>query len=155
MKTNRSTNWIRIALWSLALAFVAIFLTLPLLAKGISQIVGNPLEPEKLDIRPAPVPVPPEPLAINELPASAIPTPSLSVIGPIPQAIPVPTSPVSGAQADSSLEYASQSGLSTAWTIPMVSTEGAIVIALTLLVLLISIGLYHMPGVRPLNRKNV
>jgi hypothetical protein len=96
-----------------------------------------------------PVPVPPTPLAINEPAKSAASAPSISAIAPVPQAVPVPTAPVSGPQPDSSFEHASLSGSSTAWTIPMVSTEGAIVIALTLLVLLISIGLYRMPGVRP------
>ena len=154
MKINRSTNWIRIALACLALAFVVILLPILLLAKGISQIVGNPIEPEKLDIRPIPVPVPPTPLAINELPVSAIPAPSLSAIIPVPEAIPVPTSPASGPQTASSFAQASQSELSTTLAIPIVNWEGVIVIVLTFLFLLTSVWLHRLPGPHSFNRKN-
>ena len=154
MKINRSTNWIRIALGCLALAFVVILLTIPLLAKGISQIVGNPIEPEKLDIRPIPVPVPPTQLAIDELPVSAMPAPSPSAIVPEPQAVPVPTAPALAAQTASSFQHASLSGSSTAWTIPMVSTEGVIV-ALTFLLLLIAVRLHGLPGLHSLSKENL
>ena len=153
MKTNLSTTRIGITFLCLALACVVILLTIPLLAKGISQIIGNPIEPEKLDIRPIPVPVPPPPVAINGLPSSATPAPSISAISPAPQAVPVPTAPLSAAPTASSVAQASLSGSSIASTFPVINQEGLMTITLTFLVLLILVWLYGRLSLYTLHRK--
>jgi hypothetical protein len=48
MKTNHSLNWIRIGLLRMALALVVILMTIPSLSKGISNIIDEPIGPEKL-----------------------------------------------------------------------------------------------------------
>ena len=153
MRTNQSTTWIRITFLCLALACVVILLTIPLLAKGISQLIGNPIEPEKLDIRPIPVPVPPLPLAINEPPSSATPVPSISSISPAPPPVPVPTAPVSAAPTASTSAQGSLFGSSTTLTFPSVNQEGWMAIALIFLVLLISVWLHGRLSLYTLNRK--
>ena len=155
MKSNRSINWISIALGSLALTFVVIFLMLPLLAKGITQIVGNPIEPEKLDIRPIPVPVLPEQLAISEPAASGISSaPSLIADVPVPKAAPVPTPAISAELTASSFAQHSMPESAIALKIPIINQQGVIVMVIALLVLLIWVGLHRIPIVRSLDRKS-
>ena len=153
MKLNRSTNWIRIALLCLALALVVIVLTIPLLAKGISQIVGNPIGPEKLDIRPIPVPVPPEPLAINDPPVSETSSSSLAS-GSIPQPILVPTPPVSAVQITTASTEPQMPESSTRLAVQIVNSQEVIAISLMFIVLLSWIWLHRVPGFHSLNRKN-
>src|SRR5215211_2746854 len=86
-----------------ALALVISFLTLPLLAKGIAQLLDNSLQAERLDLRPIPVPVPAPPLVANQALSSATPSPSILAMGPVPQSISVPTPPVSSAPTAPSL----------------------------------------------------
>lgn len=154
MKPSRSINWIRVALLCLALALVFIVLTIPLLAKGISQIVGSPIEPEKLDIRPIPVPVPPSPLAVNEPAASTISAPSLITDVPVSEAVPVPTPKMSAEQTASSFAQHSMPESAIALKIPMIHRQGVIVMAIALLILLIWVGLHRTPIVHSLDRKS-
>jgi len=152
MKTSRSSNWIRVVLWWLALALVVILLTIPLLAKGISLVTGRPNEPEKLDIRPIPVPVPPPPLAINESLASATPAPEVSAIAPVPVAIAVPTSSVS-VQAQAVVAQPSTVELSRASTIHIINPQGAFVMASGLLVLLVWLWFHRAQTVHSLHKE--
>jgi hypothetical protein len=146
MKTTRSILVLAV------LALLIILLSVPVLAKGIAKLSGDAMQSEKLDIKPVPVPTPP--MAVNEPSISATPAPALSVISPMPQAIPVPTAPVSATQTASSFEPVSPSGSATVLMIPLVNREGFIVIALTFLVLLISVWIYRIPSFRSLNRKH-
>ncbi|SRR6266511_1063180 len=134
MKTTHLIHWIRIALLSLALALVVILLTIPLLAKAISQREGNPIEPEKLDIRPIPVPVPPSPLVSKASNASATSSPSLLTAAAAPRAIAVPTPPVS-TQKQASLVQPARWESSIVFTIPFVNRQG-VMMALIFLILL-------------------
>jgi hypothetical protein len=152
MKTSRSSNWIRVVFWWLALALVVILLTIPLLAKGISLVTGHPKEPEKLDIRPIPVPVPPPPLASNESLASAAPAPEVSAIALVPAAIVVPTPSVS-VQTQAAVAQPSTVELSRASTIQIVNPQGAFVIALALLVLLFGLWFHRAPTLHSLHEE--
>ena len=153
MKTNQSTTWICIIFLCLVVAAVIILLTIPLLAKGISHIIGNLIEPEKLDISPIPVPVPPPTLAISEPSSSATPTPSTSAISPVPQPIPVPTATVSGVLTGSSVDQVSLSESATALRFPVLNQEGFVAIVLIFLPLLISVCLQRGLSLHTLNRK--
>jgi hypothetical protein len=86
-----------------ALALVISLLTLPLLAKGIAQLLDNSLQAERLDLRPIPVPVPAPALAANKPAVSATPFPSLLVMGLMPQLISVPTPSIQATQTAPSL----------------------------------------------------
>jgi hypothetical protein len=152
MKTSRSSNWIPVVFWWLALALAVILLTIPLLAKGISLVTGHPKEPEKLDIRPIPVPVPPPPLAINESLASATPAPEVSAIALVPAAIAVPT-PFESVQMQAAVPQPSTVELSRASTIQIVNPQGAFMIVSALLVLLFWLWLHRTPTVRPLHKE--
>ena len=151
MKTNRSTNWIRIALWSLVLAFVVIFLMLPLLAKGITRVVDNPIEPEKLDIRPIPVPVPPTSWTNNEPPVITTSSPSF-IDKPVPQAMPVPTPLVSATQT--ALVEQSMSASSIRMTVHITNQQEFLAMALVFVVLLIWIWLYRVPNFHSWNKES-
>jgi hypothetical protein len=97
MKTTRSTIYLGIMLLVLALSII--LLVIPVLAKGIQQVLDNPTGPEDFDLRPIPVPVPAPPLAANQPLVSVTPSPSQLAMGLVPQPIPVPTPPVSATQA--------------------------------------------------------
>lgn len=140
MKPNRSTNWIYIALSCLGLALLILLLVFPVLAKRIS----DPIQPEKLDVTPIPVPEPP--LVINKLAVSATSSMSPSASNLVPQPIPVPTPLVSATQSVSSL---AEGRISKTATIVMVSAVGQpefIAITLMFLILLIWIWLHRAPG---------
>lgn len=150
MKNNQPANWIRIALLCLALAFAIILVTIPLLAKVVSHITGSPVEPQKLDIRPIPVPVAPVSFVINDQPVSATPAPALAAI----DAVPIPTPSGSEAQTGSVLAQASPSGRSTRLPISLVNQRSILIVALICLVLLLSIWLHRMPNLHSLNGKS-
>lgn len=152
MKTAHPTSWIRIALLWLTLTLVIILLTIPLLAKGISRVIGNPVEPEKLDIRPIPVPVPPAALMLDEPALSATPASFLVVV--VPEAISVPTPNVSAPQSDPSPAQTSISGSSATLKFSIVNLQHVIVLALTFLGLMISGRLHQTPGVQILRKEN-
>jgi hypothetical protein len=153
MKPNRSVNYIRIALSCLVLILALIWLVLPVLAIGIVQISGNPIQPEKLDIRPIPVPVPPEPLVGNEPPISATPSASLAS-GSVPQPIPVPTPPVSATQTAPLLAERQMPEASATVTVQIANPQEIIAMALMFVVLLIWLWLHRTPSLYALNRKN-
>src|SRR5262245_39937127 len=81
MKSNRSLNWIYIALCWLGLTLLIIFLILPALAQGMSDAIG----PGKLDVIPIPVPEPPR--GIDKPTGAAMPSSLPSVGSPIPVVI--------------------------------------------------------------------
>lgn len=151
MKESRSSNRISIVFWFLALAVVVILLTIPLLAKGISLIISDPIEPEKLDIRPIPVPVPPPPLVSNQPLSSGTPNPS-SVVVPLPVAIAVPKPPGS-VQAQAALAQPSTIELPTASTIKIINRQGVFLMAFALLVLLTWLWLQRTPNVHSLPKE--
>ena len=146
MKTKHTTNWIRIALLCLALVLVVILLTIPLLAKGISQIVGNPREPEKLDLRPIPVPVPAPPLAANQPAVSATPFPSLLVMGLVPQPISVPTLSIQATQTAASLVERQMSESSPSVTVQLANRQDIIAMMLVAIMLLNLVWLHRLPS---------
>ena len=153
MKPNRSINWIRVALLCLALALVFIVLTIPLLAKGISQIVGNTIEPEKLDIRPVPVPVPPLPLVIGNRPISATPSPLLDRPSAL-QPIAVPIAPVSGTAGAATLLERQMPESTYAMTVQIASRQEIIAMTLMFVGLLIWVWLHRIPGFHSLKRRS-
>src|SRR5262249_39697570 len=79
---------------SVALGLLILLLAIPMLAKAINDPIG----PEKLDVRPAPVPEPP--LTTNEPPVLVSPS-SLSISDVVVQPVPVP--PISETQTAPSL----------------------------------------------------
>lgn len=151
MKTSRSTNWIQLILLCLALTLLVILLTIPLLAKGISQIAGHPTEPEKLDIRSIPVPVPP-PVAINESQALATPSPKLSAVAIVPVAVAVPA-PSDLVQMQAARAEPSRVDVPSTSTIQLLNLNGVFVNASALLVLLISLWSYRAPKVHSLREE--
>ena len=134
MKNHLSTNWIRIALLGISLVLVVILMTIPLLAQGIWH---DPLPPEKLDIRPIPVPVAPVELVLNQPSVTATPAPSQSAVAPVVQAIPVPTPPTQVALPDSALTQNSTSGAAPRPSILVVTARGAIAGSLMFILLLL------------------
>jgi hypothetical protein len=154
MKTNHQIHWIRIALLCMALAFVVILMTIPLLAKGISHVMGNPVEPEKLDIRPIPAPVTPVQFVLQEPSAKATPAPSPSDLAPVVQAVPVPTPLIVTAQTSSVLAQNLNSRSSSLSKLSMVRRPDVVFAALTLLILLILVRLQQTATISLLNRKN-
>lgn len=152
MKASRSSNWTRVVFWWLALALAVILLAIPLLAKGISLVTGDPIEPEKLDIRPIPVPVPPLPLAINESFASPTPAPELLAIALVPMAIAVPT-PSRSVRTQGAVAQPSTVELSSASTMQIVIPQGAFVMASALLLLLFWLWFHRAPTVHSLHKE--
>jgi hypothetical protein len=150
MKPNRSINYIRIVLVCWALALLTILLILPGLAKGIS----DPIQPEKLDIRPIPVPVSTPPMAMNQPIVSVTPAPSLLAISPMPQPIPVPTPAAFATPPVPSLAERQMPELSTAMTIEIVNRQEMIAMALMLAALLIWIWLHRTPSFHSLRKEN-
>lgn len=154
MKTTHKTNWIRIAVLCLALTLVLILLTLPLLATAISQIVGDPIEPAKLDIRPIPVPVPPPPVAMNQPSASMILVSLALALGPVPQPISVPTSPPSATPTVPLLAERQTPEPSVAATIPVANQQGFLAMTLICILLLSFVWLHRLPGLHSLTKEN-
>jgi len=149
MKPNYAINRIRIALSYLALALAIILLSVPLLAKGIAEISGNPIQPEKLDVRPIPVPTPP--VSTNQPSVSKTLSSSL-VSGLAPQPVPAPTPSVSVAQtalAESQMPEASAS-----FTVHITNRQEFLAMALVFVVLLTWMWLHRAPSFQSLTKKS-
>jgi len=137
-----------------ALALVISLLTLPLLAKGIAQLLDNSLQAERLDLRPIPVPVPAPPLAANQPAVSATPFPSLLVMGLVPQPISVPTPSIQATQTAPLLAESQMPDPSVAVTIPIANQQEVIAMTLVCIALLMFVGLHRMPSSNSLTKEN-
>lgn len=150
MKPNRSINYIRIALSCLVLIPVLIWLGLPVLAMGIAQISGNPIQPEKLDIRPIPVPEPPEPVAGIEPLVSGAPSPSGLANDPVPQPIPVPLPSISATQTAPVLAERRIPESPTAVTVYFPGRQGIIAMVLMFIALISFVWSNRVSSLHPL-----
>ncbi len=154
MKTNHSIKWIHIGLVCLALALVVILMTIPLLAKAISQLEGNPIKPEQLDIRPIPVPVPPPPMVSNGPIATATPAPVVAGVAAMPKAIPVPISPPVVITRTESLPAQSPSSESSILlSLPMIRLQ-TVLILMTFTSLFLLMWLHQAANIHPLGKRN-
>lgn len=152
MKTTRSTIYLVLALLSLTL--LMIWLILPVLAKGIQGAVDNSTGPEKLDLRPIPVPVPAPPLAANQPPSSATPARSILAMGLMPQPISVPSPPLSATQTAPSLSERQMPESSIAITIQFANRQDIIAMTLVSIVLLSLVWLHRVPSLHSLTKEN-
>lgn len=153
MKPNRSINWIRIFLSGLALALLIVLLTPPVLANGIAEMLDSPVESEKLDIRPIPVPEPEGPLAGNEPSAAA--TPSLLLVSDsISQPVPVPTPPLTAIPTATSLAESHASESFTAVKVQIVKQQALITMALLMVILFIWVWLHQASGFHSLKNES-
>src|SRR5262245_13211420 len=116
MKTSQLANLIRIGLLTMVLVLVIALITVPLWAKEISLIIGQPLEPEKMDIRPIPVPVAPLVYVRDESISSATPAPLASAAVPVVEAVPVPIPAMATESTNSQLAQHSNMGSSNVFT---------------------------------------
>jgi len=137
-----------------ALALVISLLTLPLLAKGIAQLLDNSLQAERLDLRPIPVPVPAPPLAANQPAVSATPFPSLLAMGPLPQPIPVPTPPPSAMQTTPLLAEPQVPESSIAVTVQIADRQDFIAMTLICILLLSLVWLHQLPSLHSFTKEN-
>jgi len=147
MKTTRSTIYLGIVLLSLAL--LIIMLVIPVLAKGII----DPTQPEKLDLRPIPIPVPSPPLATNQPSILATSSMSLLAMGPLPQPISVPTPPVSATQTTPSLAENQMTQSSTV-RVQIANRQEIISMGMMFVVLLIWMWLHRIPSFHSLHQEN-
>jgi hypothetical protein len=137
-----------------ALALVISLLTLPLLAKGIAQLLDNSLQAERLDLRPIPVPVPAPPLAANQPAVSATPFPSLLATGPLPQPIPVPTPAAFATPPVPSLAERQMPESSTAVTVQIANRQDILTMTLVAIMLLNLVWLHRLPSLHSLTKEN-
>lgn len=153
MNTISANNKIRKAFLCLGLVFLLVFLTLPLLAKGISRISGDPIQPEKLDIRPVPVPEPP---LVNDEPPAALATPSAASAGaPVFVAVPVPTPPDSSVQLVSAPVSSARPGSAAGLPVQTINWQSALAVVLLFFVLLILAGLHRSLTIHTLQKECV
>lgn len=150
MKTNRFINLLRIALLCLALVLLVILMTIPVLAKEILHNGEQPIKPENFDIRPIPVPVPPQPLAKNEPKAAETPAPPRPAV----VANPVPTPPEVGVKTVNNIAQNAPSRSSNGWMIPMVNGQTIVIVILSFTILWIFIWLHRMPCFHSLNGRS-
>jgi hypothetical protein len=132
MKTARSV--IRLCIVLLTLILLTALLAVSVLAKGIARVKGNAMLPEKLDVRPVPVPAPPS-SAMNKPQALVTPSPS-SAVASVPQPVPVPTPPAS-AQTDLLPAQNSTSQAPALSMVAFVRSRGMIVLAVLFVVLIL------------------
>ena len=152
MKTNRSS--IDLGLTLLVLALLIILMVVPVLAKGIQWALDNPTQPEKLDLRPLPVPVPAPPLAANQPAVSATPLPSLLAMGPLPQPIPVPTPPISAIETAPLLAERQIPESSTAVMVQIANRQDIIAMTLICILLLSLVWLHQLPSLHSFTKEN-
>jgi hypothetical protein len=130
MKVNPLIYWIRVAL--LCILWVVSLIAIPLLAKGVSHIMGDPIKSEQYDIGPIPVPMPPPPVVSNDPIATATPVPSLANVA---EPVPVPTPTLT--QAASLPDEQHQSEPASLVKIPVGAPQAMIVIAVSFILILI------------------
>jgi hypothetical protein len=136
-----------------ALALVISLLTLPLLAKGIAQLLDNSLQAERLDLGPIPVPVPAPALAANKPAVSATPFPSLLVMGLMPQLISVPTPSIQATQTAPSLVEIQMPESATSATVQIANRQDIIAMMLVAIMLLSLVWLHRLPSLHSLTKE--
>jgi hypothetical protein len=146
MKIN---HLFRIALLCLTFVLLVILMTIPLLAKEILHNGEQPIEPENFDIRPIPVPVPPQPFAMNEPKAMETPAPR----GPAVIANPVPT-PEVAAKTVNNIAQNAPPELATSWIVSKINRQTIVIVILSFTIVWIFVWLHRMPLLYSSNGKN-